>query len=168
VEITYQSFEKDQPYTFPVEPYCLKVFRQRWYLLARTPHYDELRIYSLDRLHRVDVTNTPFLYPADFSPEEYFHHSFGIMHSGDDAPVTVEVKVYDNQRRYFETLPLHHSQTLLEVQAEYVLFQYLLHPTYDFIQELLSHGDNVELLKPTWLREEIAEMVQQMWGMYKS
>ena len=167
VEITYQSFEKDQPYTFPVEPYCLKVFRQRWYVLARTPHYEELRIYSLDRLHQVVVTNTPFLYPADFSPEVYFNHCFGIMHSGDEVPETVVVKVYGNQRRYFETLPLHHSQTLLEVQAEYVLFQYLLHPTYDFVQELLSHGNNVELLKPSWLREEIAEVVQHMSGLYK-
>ena len=167
VEITYQSFEKDQPYTFPVEPYCLKVFRQRWYVLARTPHYEELRIYSLDRLHLVVVTNTPFHYPADFSPEVYFNHCFGIMHSGSEVPETVVVKVYGNQRRYFETLPLHHSQTLLEVQAEYVLFQYLLHPTYDFVQELLSHGNNVELLKPSWLREEIAEVVQHMSGLYK-
>ena len=168
VEITYQSFEKDVPYTFPVEPYCLKVFRQRWYVLARTPHYNELRVYSLDRLHQVVITNTPFIYPVDFSPENYFHHNFGIIHSGSEVPDTVVVKVYGNQRRYFETLPLHHSQTLVEDQIEYALFRYLLHPTYDFVQELLSHGENVEVLKPIWLRQEIADVVQQMSVMYKS
>jgi hypothetical protein len=167
VEITYQSFEKDVPSTFPVEPYCLKVFRQRWYLLARNPRYDELRIYSLDRVHQVEVTNTPFVYPADFSPENYFHHSFGIIHSDGEEPETVEIKVYGNQRRYFETLPLHHSQTLVDDQADYAVFQYLLHPTYDFLQELLSHGENAEVLKPIWLRQEVADVVQQMSEMYK-
>ena len=168
VDITYQSFGKDEPYTFPVEPYCLKVFRQRWYLLAHSPQYEELRIYSLDRLHQVEVTNTPFLYPVDFSPEDYFHHSFGIIHSDGEAPETVVIKVNGNQRRYFETLPLHHSQTLVEDQTDYALFQYLLHPTYDFQQELLSHGKNVEVLKPIWLRLEVADIVQQMAEMYKS
>ncbi len=167
VEITYQSFWKAVPSTFPVEPYCLKVFRQRWYLLARNPQYDELRIYSLDRVRQVRVTNTPFVYPADFSPENYFRYSFGIIHSDGKEPETVEIKVYGNQRRYFETLPLHHSQTLVDDQADYAVFQYLLHPTYDFLQELLSHGENVEVLKPIRLRQEVADIVEQMAEIYK-
>ena len=52
VEITYQSFSRDEAHVFPIEPYCLKVFKQRWYVLARSPHYEELRIYSLDRIHQ--------------------------------------------------------------------------------------------------------------------
>jgi predicted DNA-binding transcriptional regulator YafY len=56
----------------------------------------------------------------------------------------------------------------VEDQIEYALFRYLLHPTYDFVQELLSHGENVEVLKPIWLRREIADVVQQMSVMYKS
>jgi len=167
VEITYQSFGKDEPSTFPVEPYCLKVFRQRWYLLARTPHYDELRIYSLDRMHQVEVTHNSFIYPAYFSPENYFRHYFGIIHSESEDPETVEIKVFGNQRKYFETLPLHHSQVLVDDQTDYAIFQYLLHPTYDFIQELLSHGESVEVLKPIRLRQEVADIVQQMATMYK-
>lgn len=167
VEISYQSFERDEPNTFSVEPYCLKVFRLRWYLLARSPHYHELRIYSLDRMHQVAVTQTTFIYPADFSPENYFYNSYGIIHSHSEKPETVVIKVFGNQRRYFETLPLHHSQTLLEDKIEYAVFQYLLHPTYDFVQELLSHGENIEVLKPTSLRQEITSVVQQMSKIYK-
>lgn len=166
VEITYQSFEKDEPSTFPVEPYCLKVFRQRWYLLARTPLYDELRIYSLDRMHQVEVTHNSFVYPADFSPENYFRHCFGIIHSEGEYPETVEIKVFGNQRKYFETLPLHHSQVVVDDQTDYAIFQYIVHPTYDFIQELLSYGESVEVLKPIWLRQEVADIVQQMAQMY--
>lgn len=168
VDITYQSFEKDEPYTFPVEPYCLKVFRQRWYLLARSLHYDELRIYSLDRIHKLYVTNNPFLYPVKFSPEDYFSNYFGIIHRNTEKPETVVIKVYGNHRRYFDTLPLHHSQTLLKKENGYSIFQYLLHPTFDFIQELLSHGENIEVLIPISLRQEIADIVNKMADIYKS
>lgn len=168
VDITYQSFEKDEPYTFPVEPYCLKVFRQRWYLLARSLHYDELRIYSLDRIHKLYVTNNPFFYPVKFSPEDYFFHNFGIIHRNNGEPETVVIKVYGNQRHYLDTLPLHHSQTLLKKETGYSIFQYFLHPTIDFIQELLSHGENIEVLRPISLRQEIADIVIKMTNIYKS
>ena len=50
VEITYRNFWKEKEATFEVEPYCVKVFRQRWYLVARNIGFDALRIYSLDRI----------------------------------------------------------------------------------------------------------------------
>lgn len=168
VEITYQSFESNEPYTFEIEPYCLKVFRQRWYVLARNPYYNELRIYSLDRVHRVEITKSVFNYPSDFSPEKYFHNSFGIIHSPDEEPEIVVIKVFGNQQKYIETLPMHHSQTLLENNNEYAVFRYLVHPTYDFMQELFSHGENIEVIKPEWLRKDVAKKVQQMTKMYKS
>lgn len=167
VEVTYQSFSSDEAYTFEIEPYCLKVFRQRWYVLARSPHYDKLRIYSLDRLLQVEITKSVFNYPVDFSPEVYFFDCFGIIHNPDKNPETVEIKVYGNQQRYIETLPLHHSQKLVEENADYAVFQYIVHLTYDFMQELFSHGENIEVMKPESLREEFAEMVEQMMEMYK-
>ena len=35
LEMTYQSYWRDEANTFEVEPYCLKAFKQRWYLVAR-------------------------------------------------------------------------------------------------------------------------------------
>ena len=48
VEITYQSFWRDEPNTFVLHPYCLKQFRQRWYLLGRNEEYNQPCIYALD------------------------------------------------------------------------------------------------------------------------
>ena len=42
LQMTYQGFGKPRPYTFPVEPYCLKMFKQRWYVLAYAPDIDKL------------------------------------------------------------------------------------------------------------------------------
>ena len=78
-EITYRNFWKEKEATFEVEPYCVKVFRQRWYLVARNIGFDALRIYSLDRILGLRQTDNRFSYPKDFDPEGYFYNSFGII-----------------------------------------------------------------------------------------
>ena len=60
--MTYQSFSRDEAHTFEVEPYCLKAFKQRWYLIARSPYYDKVMIYALDRVHWLEVKDKSFWY----------------------------------------------------------------------------------------------------------
>ena len=79
IEMTYQSFWRDEANTFTVEPYCLKAFKQRWYQVARSPYYDKIMIYALDRVHELEATALHFDYPEDFVPEEYFEDCFGII-----------------------------------------------------------------------------------------
>lgn len=168
VKVTYQGFERAEPHTFELEPYCLKVFRQRWYVLARHPKYESLRIYSLDRVQHLEITQNHFDYPADFSPDEYFYNSFGITVEDPHAtPEIVEIKAYNNQQKYFKTLPLHHSQKILESNEEYGIFQYRVHITYDFIKELFSCVNYVEVLKPESLRQEFAKRIKVMRGYYE-
>ena len=42
-----------------------------------------------------------------------------------------------------------------------------LRPTFDFQQELLSMGPDVEVLAPDWLRKEMKYKVGLMWDKYK-
>lgn len=155
LELEYKSFWRQDKYTTEVEPYFVKVFRQRWYLIARNAHKDALRIYALDRIIGLEQTGKTFVYPNDFDPEEYFHNSFGIIKEDGCPPAIVTLKVYGTQREYFRTLPLHHSQEEVETEDGYSVFRYYLSPTYDFIQEILSHGYEVEVLSPGHLRDTI-------------
>ena len=155
IEIKYKSFWRQDEYTTDVEPYFVKVFKQRWYLIARNKIKDAIRIYALDRIHALSQTGNAFVMPKDFSPEEYFYNSFGIISQDNCPPEIVELKVYGTQKEYFRTLPLHHSQEEVENADGYSIFRYYLSPTYDFIQEILSHGCEVEVLSPQHLRDEV-------------
>lgn len=155
IEIKYKSFWRQDEYTTEVEPYFVKVFKQRWYLIARNKVKDAIRIYALDRIHALAQTGNAFVMPKDFSPEEYFYNSFGIISQDNCPPEIVELKVYGTQKEYFRTLPLHHSQEEVENADGYSIFRYYLSPTYDFIQEILSHGCEVEVLSPQHLRDEV-------------
>ena len=140
----------------------MKVFRQRWYLIARNKIKDAIRIYALDRIQSLANTGNAFVMPKDFSPEEYFYNCFGIIHEDNCPPETIDLKVYGTQKEYFRTLPLHHSQKEIETEDDFSVFRYYLSPTYDFLQEILSHGCEVEVLSPAHLRDEVryhAEMI---------
>lgn len=71
VEVDYQSFRQQVPANFEIEPYCLKLFRQRWYVVARSPHYNRVMIYSLDRILDLEVSEKTFYYPEEFNPQSY-------------------------------------------------------------------------------------------------
>jgi hypothetical protein len=152
LEISYRSFWQDKPADYEIEPYCVKVFRQRWYLVAQNLAYNALRIYSLDRIQDLHATENHFDLLQDFSPEAYFKNAFGIIVHDGIEPCKVQLKVFRNQRNYFWTLLLYHSQEEAETVEEYSIFNYYLAPTFDFRQEVLSHGDDVEALLPAWFR----------------
>ena len=166
VEVDYQSFRQQVPANFEIEPYCLKLFRQRWYVVARSPHYNRVMIYSLDRILDLEVSEKTFYYPEEFNPQSYFDACFGIVADDDIGIETVQLKVYAPQDKYFDALPLHHSQRTVEGTEGHTVYEYRIRPTYDFVQELLSHGADVEVLQPSLLRSRLGDIAKEMVALY--
>lgn len=167
LEITYQSFNKSQSSTFVVSPYCIKLYKQRWYMLAKLDHYQEPRIYALDRMVKIEISDEKYKLPNDFDAETYFRSVIGV--SGmEELPEKVLLKVYDRQVAYFRTLPLHPSQQEVETSDTYSIFEYHLVPNYEFLQEVGKNLAQVEILEPQSLRAEMLEVAQDMLEMYKN
>lgn len=165
IEMTYQSFFSSEPNTFEAHPWCLKLFRQRWYLLARSEAYDEPRIYALDRILDVRETARKLKVPKKFNAHDFFSQYFGIIVDG-SQPETVRLKVDAGQAKYYKSLPLHDSQREVETTGEYTIFEYRLVPTFDFKQEILSKGPSVEVLAPESFRQEILSDIKSMLERY--
>lgn len=166
LEITHSSFWKDNESTFEVEPYCVKVFRQRWYMLARSVARGTIRVYSLDRISEVKPSGKSFVFPEDFDSSEYFRDSFGIIVDDAYPPETIKLEVYGTKVKYFRSLPLHPSQREVFTGNDYSQFQYYMSPTYDLKQELLSHGDEITIVSPESLRQEIKEIAERITRKY--
>lgn len=166
LKMTYQSFRNSGPNTFETHPYCLKVFRQRWYILAQTSGKEGLRIYSLDRVVDIEVLNTPLMLPEGFDASDFFSDYFGIIIGHNVNPSIVEIKATAEQSKYLQSLPLHHSQKAIEVTPEYTIFRYCLVPTFDLKQEILSRGATLKVLSPEWFREELITEIRLMMKNY--
>ena len=171
LNITYHSYWKDEENSFDVQPYCVKLFRQRWYMVARStyPYYYEQgpRVYALDRIHDLYATEETFKMPKDWDAQEFFNGCFGIIADQQMEIQTIKLKVSISQANYIRDLKLHESQEEIECNDEYSIFKYYLRPTFDFIQEILWNGESMEVLEPLSLREKIANIVDQMHMKYR-
>ena len=158
LSMTYHSFHREEPSTFEVEPYCVKLFEQRWYMLGKSEKYPEPRIYSLDRIKALEPTERKFKLPKSFDAEKFFADHYGIIISDEEFDVgPVALKVDSWQSKYLRTLPLHSTQTEVERNEKYSIFEYYLCPSFDFRQKLLSMGGSVEVLAPAELIAKVRE-----------
>lgn len=170
LNMTYHSYNRDEEYSFDVHPYCVKLFRQRWYMVALSEYaYNHQKgpwIYALDRIQDLQEKEEYFEMPKDWDAEEYFEGCFGIISDHRMEVQSVKLKVAAGQANYIRDLALHKSQQERERNEEYSIFTYRLRPTFDFQQELLWHGEDMEVLEPEWLRKEIAGKIERMWNKY--
>ena len=162
LRILYQKFGENTINDYIVCPYGIKLFLQRWYLVAHSPKGDD-RVYSLDRVKLCELTDENFVCPKDFSMEKFFEEYYGVFHMEEVKLQKIKLRTYGKCHYYIESVPLHHSQTIIEVgkiplggeEPEYVDFEYNLRPTFDFKQKLFTYLLNSEILEPASLREEM-------------
>ncbi len=168
LDINYRPFWMDEEIEMTeIKPLCLKIFRQRWYLIAENSALDEIRRYALDRIVSLQSTTTKFKIPKAFNPKEYFENNFGIAVYPHIKPCIVKLKVFRSHCKYLRTLPLHHSQEEVDTTDHYSVFQYYIAPTSDFIRELLSSADDIEVLSPESLRDEMIQKIENIRNRYK-
>lgn len=164
--ISYRNFVGRGFDNLEFAPLCVKLFKRRWYILAQSVEDGAFKILSLDRITLLSITDTPYTYPKDFSPKEFLASYYGIIALTDQKPVDIIFRAYDELPRYLSSLPLHHSQEILHSEDNYTDFVLKLVPTFDFIQELLLHRDQLEVLSPISLRREMTDLIVQMYKRY--
>ena len=105
VVLTYKNFITEKEHSFPICPYCLKMFQKRWYILALSVHENKLRIYALDRIVNVQLTEQHFTIPKDFDAREYFSSYFGIVLDETVKEQRIILRAYKPHQNYLRTLP---------------------------------------------------------------
>lgn len=165
VNITYHHFNKSHGYTFPIEPYCVKLFENRWYVLAHN-NRDEVKIYGLDRVEDVEITDDTYKLPKDFDANEYFATAYGVVIGYKVKPERIVIRANENHKHYLKSLPLHFSQRLIEDCGGYADFELYLSPTYDFVMKLLQYGSMIEVLSPPSLRKTMKAWISDMAQLY--
>lgn len=167
LHITFKAFTMKEPKRFLVEPYCVKMSAQRWYMLARNTEHKNLRLYSLDRIETVEISNTRFVLPDDFNAKDYFAEFFGIVLDESVLLQTIILRADKYHQNYMRTLPLHPTQREIFACDDYADFELKLRPTYDFYMKLMSFGNMIKVLEPKTLQEEICKWLENTIEMYR-
>jgi len=160
INVHYRRYGRQNDSEWVVEPYCIKLFRRRWYLLC---HFNDggFIVLSFDRIIGLTFTEETFVVDPTFSAENFFAEYFGVM-TDDRIPLTrIVLRAYGNERYALRDLPLHPSQKMMEEGDEYVDFELHLRPTSDFLAHLLSRGRWVEVISPDDIAQKIKDLHQE-------
>lgn len=169
VEMTYQRYQHDEVKTFTAAPYCLKLFRQRWYVvMGITTASGETRtpVYSIDRITSVKLLPESFKMPAEFDASEFFSESFGVVVGDGTEPVAIRLRAFGRERYSMCDLPIHHSQMLIDEGDGYIDFEVYLRPTADFKAFIASKGQWLVVLSPLSLADDVMKIHQEALDKY--
>lgn len=166
IHFTYKEFNYDEIFDFTAEPYALRCYQQRWYVVVRIDEDDIIVPYPLDRIQSLSILDDTFEMDPTFSVEAYFKYSFGTRVMLDADPIDVRLKVHQVQCDYMRTLPLHHSQKEVETHPDYSIFTLKVYPTVELTMKLLSMGFLVEVLSPQSLRDILIDEADGLYRTY--
>ena len=156
--IRYRRYQASEARTFTLSPYCIQLFRQRWYLLGR---FDDggFAMFSFDRMEDITIAEETFKMDRDFDASEFFGECYGVVIGDGSQPVRVVLRAFGMERFYLRDLPLHHTQKELhcDEQQDFADYELNLRPTTDFKGQLLSRGAWLKVLEPQWLADEIRQ-----------
>ena len=91
--IDYQPFYGHRA-SYTIQPYAMKAYHQRWYVLGYIKELNAIRNIALDRLLEMTITEESFSFPEDFNAEKYYENTVGIFVNDNLSPVKVKLKVY--------------------------------------------------------------------------
>lgn len=166
IKFTYRKYWEDQLTLRQAEPYALKEFKNRWYVLTNDLKDNRIKTFALDRLTDLEITKTHFQIPADFNVNEYFRYCFGIISPNEAKPQEVILSFVPFQGKYIKSLPLHESQQILVDNKKELRAKLTLFITHDFLMELLSYGENVKVLSPVNLVDTMKKAYQNALKQY--
>ncbi len=167
IHFTYQKFWENEVTQRTVEPFALKEFRNRWYLVGNDTYKNSIRIFALDRLQNLEISKSKFTPTSPFSVNEYFQDSFGIISPDGKKAEKVILSFTPDQGKYIKSLPLHHSQQVITDNQNEVSISLNLVITFDFVMELMSYGPEVKVIQPESLVNELKENFRKALQNYK-
>lgn len=166
IEFTYAGFNRSRAERgIRYEPYFLKRYKQRWYMIGLKEKGGDIRTYALDRVKEVKTLDEPFVKPADLELNDLFGNIVGVTSSKADVK-TVRLQATPTQAKYFRALPLHPSQEEA-LHDDYSVFTYRLKLNYELAHEILSLGDAVKVLEPPELKAMVVMQLRSALQQYE-
>lgn len=166
IEFTYQKFWDDELSQRIVEPYALKEFKNRWYIIAKDSKDNDIKSFALDRLTQLEISKQTFEYPKNYSVEENYRYCFGIISPNGESPQDIILAFDPFQGKYIKTLPLHDSQVILIDNSEEIRIKLRLCLTHDFLMELLSFGEYLKVIEPKILADKVKKSHEKAYKQY--
>jgi predicted DNA-binding transcriptional regulator YafY len=163
VEIVYYTMSRKKFTQRTVEPYRIWFYDGTFYLIGHCRWKKEVRIFAVDRIKMLSLTDQRFKMPDDFDVDEFMKASFGVFRG---QPAKVRVLFAPDAAGYVREKVWHASQKIFEQKDGSVLFEVDVAVTREIKRWIMCWGSQAQVLEPDALREEIRSEAAEMLGVY--
>ncbi|TXB66161.1 WYL domain-containing protein [Vicingus serpentipes] len=153
--------------SYQINPYLLKEFRHRWYLIGYDNEINYIKTFGLDRIISITQTEEKFKIDDYFNPDSFFKNCYGITAFEKD-PVEIQLSLTPNQARYIISMPMHHSQKIINKTKGEVVISIYVRLTWELIMDILAMGNNVKVISPINLKNKLQQILQESLNNYKA
>lgn len=174
LQFSYQRFGQE-PFILTFHPQYLKEYNGRWFVFGdadREP-YQAYNV-PLDRIvSEVSVVNDVEYIPAPKGfYQDFFKNIIGVTHEKDAKVEEVIIRTKtEYQHGLLLTKPLHHSQEEVLPFGEhdgqwYGEVRLTIEPNRELRGRILLYGENLEVISPQTLREQVKEILKKQMEQY--
>lgn len=163
--IRYRKFTGDGVREYDLQPYLLKEYHNRWYLVAREMESKGIRTFGLERIEFLETGIQKFQVDKSFDADLFFKYSIGITEKN-DVPKEIQLAFDLVPGRFLLTQPIHSSQRLIkETKHEIVISLHVLY-TPELFSFILSYGPQVRVIKPSGLKNQVLLLLKKSAEFY--
>ncbi len=166
ISFNHFNFHTGKTRKYTLKPYLLKEYQNRWYVVGILGKQDDFITFGIDRMNDLIVLAETFINDEKLNPAKKFENIIGVVHSNENIQKVI-LSFSPGQGKYIKTLPLHKSQQILiDNETEFQIALDII-PNYEFIQQILKHGDTVKVIEPQTLAKEVKQNLKRTLKKYK-
>jgi len=165
-ELHYLSFKGKESISI-IHPYHIKQFNNRWFLFGMEEINGKKQISNrpLDRIIKIAIKNIPFIENSFVDFSTHFKNIIGVTHPSEEIiEETVVLKFDKNRFPYVVNKPIHQTQKVMDY-ADCTL-SINVRPNKELESRIFSYGPQVEVLLPSWFREQISKKIEENYKKY--
>jgi predicted DNA-binding transcriptional regulator YafY len=160
VEMRYYSATRDKTSRRKVDPYHIWFAAGALYVIGFCHMRKDVRMFAIDRILSLTVTNLPCQMPLGFNVEEYVRDALSVMRGGPQIEVEL---LFDRQTSAWAKDRIWHpSQKAVIDKKGCLTLRLLVADTPELIGWLLSFGDGVRVIRPDTLRLKVFSAAERI------
>lgn len=163
ISFKYFNFQTEQTKDYVIQPYLLKEYQKRWYLVGIINRTTELKTFGIDRIENLFVTDIIFTRNLAIDVRKRFKDIIGISLANDAKIEKVTLSYKPDQFHYVKALPLHNSQVVIENKS---MIELHVVPNYELMQNILMHQAQIKVIEPKWLADKIKDFHKAAFEQY--
>ncbi|WP_299061716.1 WYL domain-containing protein [uncultured Polaribacter sp.] len=164
--IDYKSFKSKVAQNIIFHPYHLKQYNNRWFLFGKHNDYNNLINLALDRIQSIEQSSENFDESQLVNFEEYFDDFIGVTKPNEGQLITIVLRASNQLAPYIKTKPLHGSQKKIKESTDFYTFSIEVIPNYELEKLILSHGEDLKIVKPLDFQQKIKYRIKKQLQNY--